>query len=68
MEWENQFFEDTSFFWYNSVNGVPCRYKGVNGVFFVGIKALTAFNRKNSGVNGVFFVGIKALTAFYLSV
>ena len=23
---------------------------GVNGVFFVGIKALTAFNRKNSGV------------------
>ena len=56
MEWENQFFEDTSFFWYNSVNGVPCRYKSVNGVFFVGIKALTALAaltplyRKNSGV------------------
>ena len=45
-------------------SGVFYRYKGVNGVllvgimaltaFFVGIKAITAFNRKNSGVNGVF--------------
>ena len=31
--------------------------------FFVGIKGITAFNRKNSGVNGIFCFGIKALTA-----
>ena len=27
----------------NGVNGIPCWYKGVNGVLLVGIKALTAF-------------------------
>ena len=31
-----------------------CRYKGVNGVLLVGIKALTAFFCRYKGVNGVF--------------
>ena len=36
---------------------------GVNEVFFVAIKALTAFNWKKKALTA-FFVGIKVLTAF----
>ena len=38
----------------NGVNGVPCRYKGVNGVLLVGKKALTAFCLQVNGVSGVY--------------
>ena len=48
----------------SGVNGVQPEKTAALTAFLVGIKALTAFNGKNSRVNGVLRVGINALTAF----